>query len=178
LTDDRGVVITTHADRSIDWFNALSEGEARRQLATCLDVPRWIDEVLSKRPYADTSALIETARASATALTEDEVEAALARHPRIGEQAGAGHDAEFSSNEQAGVDRSDVDLARSLAVGNAEYERRFDRVFLIRAAGRSAEEILAELDRRLANTDAAEFAEVVEQLGQIAILRLEEVIKR
>ena len=46
-------------------------------------------------------------------------------------------------------------------------------MFLIRAAGRDAEEILAELDRRLANDDATERAETVDNLRQIALLRLE-----
>ena len=45
-------------------------------------------------------------------------------------------------------------------------------MFLIRAAGRDAEEILAELDRRLTNADAAERAETVDNLRQIALLRL------
>ena len=46
-------------------------------------------------------------------------------------------------------------------------------MFLIRAAGRDAEEILAELDRRLGNDDATERAETVDNLRQIALLRLE-----
>jgi 2-oxo-4-hydroxy-4-carboxy-5-ureidoimidazoline decarboxylase len=49
-------------------------------------------------------------------------------------------------------------------------------VFLIRAAGRDAEEILAELERRLGNDDATERDETVEQLRQIALLRLEQVV--
>ena len=65
------------------------------------------------------------------------------------------------------------DTAARLAAGNAAYEERFDRVFLIRAAGRDAEEILAELDRRLQNDDATERAETVDNLRQIALLRLE-----
>ena len=43
------------------------------------------------------------------------------------------------SGEQAGVDPSAGDTAARLAAGNAAYEERFDRVFLIRAAGRDAE---------------------------------------
>ena len=89
-------------------------------------------------------------------LDDDELEAALARHPRIGERAGAGHDAAFSAREQSGVDRSDADVAARLADGNRAYEERFDRVFLIRAAGRDAAEILAELERRLDNDDETE----------------------
>ena len=60
--------------------------------------------------------------------------------------------------------------------GNLAYEERFDRVFLVRAAGRDGDEILAELERRLGNDDATERAETVEQLTQIALLRLEQVL--
>jgi 2-oxo-4-hydroxy-4-carboxy-5-ureidoimidazoline decarboxylase len=49
-------------------------------------------------------------------------------------------------------------------------------VFLVRAAGRSSEEILAELHRRLGNDDTTERAETVGALRDIAVLRLEQVI--
>ena len=54
-----------------------------------------------------------------------------------------------------------------LRTRNEEYERRFGHVFLIRAAGRSAEEMVTELDRRLGNDPTRERAEVTEQLAQI-----------
>ena len=157
-------------------FNRLSADEARGLLRTCLDVPRWVDELEGGRPYAGWPALRVAAEESAAALTAGELEAALARHPRIGERAGADHDAQHSEREQAGVDPADGEVARRLAAGNAAYERRFDRVFLIRAVGRSAAEILAELDRRLANDDETERDETVRQLGDIAVLRLESTI--
>ena len=157
-------------------FNSLSADEARGLLRTCLDVPRWVDDVERGRPYAGWPALREAAELAAASLTDAELEAALARHPRIGERAGAGHDVEHSRREQSGVDPADRDTASRLAAGNAAYERRFDRVFLIRAAGRSAEEILGELDRRLANDDRTERDETVQQLGEIALLRLESAV--
>jgi 2-oxo-4-hydroxy-4-carboxy-5-ureidoimidazoline decarboxylase len=157
-------------------FNRLSADEAKGLLRSCLDVPRWVDEVEGGRPYAGWAALRLAAEQSAAGLTDEELDAALARHPRIGERASAGHDVEHSEREQSGVDPADVDTATRLAVGNAAYERRFDRVFLIRAAGRSADEILAELDRRLGNDDRTERDETVQQLGEIALLRLEGVV--
>ena len=60
--------------------------------------------------------------------------------------------------------------------GNLAYERRFGHVFLIRAAGRSAEEMLAELRWRLANDEPSERAEVTEQLAQITRSRLERLL--
>ncbi len=159
----------------LDPFNSLPEEEARARLATCLDVPRWVDVVLAGRPYADRGALMNVAEVAAESLDDEELESALARHPRIGERASAGHDARFSAREQAGVDPADADVSRRLAEGNRGYEERFDRVFLIRAAGRSAPEILAELERRLGNDDETERAETVTQLREIALLRLEQV---
>ncbi len=160
---------------ALEEFNALPEAEARARLGTCLDVPRWVDTVVAGRPYGDLGALL-TVAGTAAELDEAELSRALAKHPRIGERASAGHDAEFSSKEQSGVDRSDADVARRLAEGNRAYEVRFDRVFLIRATGRSAPEILAELERRLDNDDDAERAETVRQLREIALLRLEQVV--
>ncbi len=123
-------------------FNAMPAAELRARLEGCLDVPRWVDTVVAGRPYADLDALLAVAGAAAE-LDDDELAAALARHPRIGERAGAGHDAALSAREQSGVDRSDAGVAERLAAGNRAYEERFDRVFLIRAAGRDAPEILA-----------------------------------
>ena len=161
---------------SIADFNDLPADEAGDRLAACLPVPRWVDTVRDGRPYAAWPALEEAAATAATHLDAAELETALAGHPRIGERAGAGHDRAFSSREQSGVDRSDADVAQRLADGNAAYEARFDRVFLIRAAGRDAAEILAELERRLGNDDDTERRETIEQLRQIALLRLEQVV--
>ena len=139
----------------------------REQLLSCLSVPRWADDVLAGEPYADRESLLAAADVSARSLSDSEIDEALAAHPRIGERGGA-----QSQKEQAGIDPSD-----RLAAGNAAYEERFGRVFLIRAAGRDAEEILAELERRLGNTDEAERAETVDNLRQIALLRLEAQLK-
>ena len=141
-----------------------------RRLLTCLDVPRLgrrgARRAALRRPRRGRGA--DGARRRRP-LTDDELEQALARHPRIGERADAArHDAAHSTREQAGVDRDDADVAAALAEGNRAYEERFDRVFIIRAAGRDAPEILSELRRRLDNTDEAERAETVDQLMQIA----------
>ncbi len=166
----------TSTDVSVDDFNALPEAEATRRLLTCLAVPRWATEVAGGRPYPDLAALSARAGAAAAELSDAELAAALDRHPRIGERAGAGHDAEFSRKEQSAVDQNDAATIAALADGNQQYEKRFDRVFLIRAAGRSSAEILAELRRRLDNDDQAERAETVAQLREIALHRLRDVL--
>jgi 2-oxo-4-hydroxy-4-carboxy-5-ureidoimidazoline decarboxylase len=166
----------TGTDVSVDGFNTLGHAEATRRLLTCLNVPRWAEEVAGGRPYADYAELAAQAEASAAQLSDAELAYALDRHPRIGERAGAGHDAEFSSREQAQVDHGDAAVMAALAEGNREYEQRFGRVFLIRAGGRSSSEILAQLRRRLGNDGSTERAETVTQLREIALLRLKDVV--
>lgn len=157
-------------------FNALSGEEARTRLHTCLNVPRWVQTVAAGRPYADWESMARTARSAASHLDEVELVGALAGHPRIGEKASSpDHDAEMSRREQGGVDPGDTEVLAQIVRGNYEYEATFDRVFLIRAAGRSAPEIRDELTRRLGNDAATEREETVAQLREIALLRLETI---
>lgn len=153
---------------------AVPEAELRARLEAALGVRRVVDEVAALAPFGGLETLLTTFRAASARLSEAELAEALAHHPRIGERpAGEGRAAGFSRAEQSSIDADDAELARRIAEGNAAYEQRFDRVFLIRAAGRSRAQILRELERRLGNDDAAERAEVVEQLREIAVLRLE-----
>jgi len=158
-------------------FNEMADDEAARLVLTFLDVPRWAGEVLAGRPYDDPDRVAERMVAASSTITDDELERALARHPRIGERADATvHDAAHSTREQSGVDRDDDDVVRRLTEGNRAYEQRFGRVFIIRAAGRSGPEILDHLRGRLDNTDEAERAVTIDQLTQIAVLRMKEAL--
>ena len=153
-------------------FNQLDAAEAAALLRPCLDVDRWIGEIVAGRPYASADDLLATARAAAKPFTGAELEAALAHHPRIGERArGGSAEAGLSRSEQAGL-ALDGDVEEQLAEGNGAYERRFGRVFLIRAAGRSSTEILHHLKTRLRNDPDTEDEVVADQLRQIALVRL------
>jgi len=153
-------------------FNQLSPEAAGQVLRPCLDVDRWVAAIVDRRPYASVDELLGVAREAANPLTGAELEAALAHHPRIGQQAGGSSpEASLSRSEQSGLDVN-ADVSRRLREGNLAYEERFGRVFLIRAAGRSAEEILAKLETRLGNDQDTEDAVVADQLRQIALLRL------
>jgi len=158
---------------TLDEFNRLPPEQAREALLACAHVGRWADEVTAGRPYASVEDAARAALDAADPWTDEEVDAALARHPRIGERAqGESADASMSRSEQAGVDTSDDDVTRRLAEGNRAYEERFGHVFLIRAAGRSAEEILEQLTERLGNDAETERANAARNLREIAALRL------
>ena len=158
-------------------FNAMDEDAARAAMLVCLDVPRWADDVVAGRPYAGIGDVEAAMTAASATITDAELEQALARHPRIGERADAQkHDAAHSTREQSGVDHGDADLARRLEEGNRAYEERFGRVFIVRAAGRSGADILEHLRHRLDNSDELERAATIDQLTQIAVLRMKEAL--
>lgn len=159
----------------LEEFNSAGRADAAAAVKPALDIPRWIDAIVDARPYASVDALSAAALEAAAPLSEAELDGALAHHPRIGAKVdGTSAEAAHSRREQPSVD--DV-TAAALAEGNRAYEERFDRVFLVRAAGRSAEEILALLQQRLGNTDEQELAVVDQQLREIAALRLAAAIE-
>lgn len=157
----------------LDDFNDEPSGQAGDALRACNAAPRFVAEVLAARPYADPDALVARAEEVARSLSWDEVSVALAAHPRIGDRPeGSSAEAQASRREQSSMTDAAEDTRAALLEGNRAYEERFGHVFLIRAAGRSPEEMLAELRRRLGNDAAAERAEATEQLAQITGLRV------
>lgn len=153
-------------------FNEMDAAEAAAAVRPCVDIDRWVEAVVDGRPYTDVESLLIVADALARSWTGPEVEAALADHPRIGESPhGNGASAAMSAREQSGVGRGSELRARLIA-GNEAYERRFDRIFLVRAAGRDAEEILGLLEQRLENDPETELGVTAGQLREIAVLRL------
>ena len=155
-------------------FNDMTAAQAAEAVRPCVDIDSWVHGVVDGRPYDAVAALLARADDLARAWTPVEVDKALADHPRIGERhAGSGASAEMSGGEQAGIDPQDAEIQRRLAEGNAAYEERFDHIYLVRAAGRSAEEILSLLEQRLGNDPDTEIAVTSGQLREIALLRLE-----
>lgn len=151
-------------------FNAAPADDLRPLLRNCLAVPRWVDTVLTSRPYDSREALLTSAGAAAAELSTDEIHQAIADHPRIGERkAGDQH----SSAEQSGVDTA---LAERLRAANERYEQRFGHIYLVFASGRSGEELLDILESRLSNDPVAELAVVNAELAKITVLRLGKLV--
>jgi 2-oxo-4-hydroxy-4-carboxy-5-ureidoimidazoline decarboxylase len=155
-------------------FNRADPDTATSYVAPCVAISSFARTLVAGRPYPDLPAMMDAARDQAGTWTDAEVEGALADHPRIGERSAAeGASARMSAREQAGVDPADADVQHRLREGNRRYEERFGRIYLVRAAGRTAQEMLDLLEQRLANDSATELAVTRGQLAEIALLRLE-----
>ncbi len=173
---------------TIESLNALPAGLVRPRLLACCSSTRWADEVASGRPYLSAGDLLARSDESVAGLTPADLEEALAGHPRIGERpgtgaaaggqdTGAGHAAEWSRQEQAGVQAADQATARALAAGNQAYEQRFGHIYLVCATGRSAVELLALLQGRLEHDADAEWDVVRRELAKINRIRLRKLLE-
>lgn len=160
-------------------INCCPPDHAAAALLDCCGSTAWANAMVSERPFQSTSALHAAADAQMDRLERDDWLQAFAAHPRIGDSADRGSSAgarSWSSNEQSGMHRASDDLRDRMARGNDAYYQRFGFVFLICATGRSAEEMLAELEARIDNDPDEELAIAAEEQRLITHLRLDKLL--
>jgi OHCU decarboxylase len=136
--------------------------------------------MLARRPFASRDALLEASDAVCAKLSNDQWLAAFAHHPRIGEQRAAAPVSEaaqrWSEGEQRNATGGDDALQDRLREGQRRYEMRFGYIFIICASGRSASEIMSDLEVRLNNDHHTELRTAAEEQRRITRLRLEKLV--
>jgi OHCU decarboxylase len=161
--------VATKAERDLAVLNGLAPADAHQALAECCAAERWITQMERSRPFATPEAALAHAEATFDTLTREDWLEAFAAHSRIG--APRAGDARGAA-EQAGAAAASADEVAALLTGNERYEARFGHVFLIRASGLDAAEMLAALRERLGNPPERELAIAAGQQREITRLRL------
>jgi OHCU decarboxylase len=164
----------------LDRFNALPAKVAAEQLRACCGASRWVEAMLARRPFESVDALLAAADEAWRATGPQDRDEAFAHHPRIGERRPAAPVSPaalaWSAGEQATAAAADAAARAALAEANQAYERRFGRIYIVCAAGRSAEEMLADITVRMRNDPDRERAVAAEEQRKITRLRLETLI--
>jgi 2-oxo-4-hydroxy-4-carboxy-5-ureidoimidazoline decarboxylase len=156
-------------------WNRLSAEEAENEIVACCGSRVWAREMASQRPIADEALLLSVSDQVWRSLSERDWAEAFESHPRIGEWRAPSVDrrwAAWSNEEQRKVSAEADAVKVALAEGNGEYERRFGRIFIVCATGKTGAEILEILRHRLHNDRTTEMREAAEQQRQITRLRL------
>ncbi len=157
-------------------WNRLSAEEAAQEILPCCGSIAWARALVARRPIDDDTSLIAGSDETWWGLGPSDWIEAFSKHPRIGERkaplAASVQSAAWSAQEQRNVADVGESVKLALAEGNREYERRFDRVFIVCATGKSAPEILDILRRRLRNDVSAELREAAEEQRKITNIRL------
>ena len=160
----------------LERWNGLSFEDAENEIIPCCGSRAWARAMAARRPIANEYALLAASDEIWNSLSEPDWMEAFRSHPRIGESSvsgsGEGRSAKWSAHEQGGVAVTEDVVKSALAEANREYERKFDRMFIVCATGKTATEILRIIQRRMQNDRATELCEAAEQQRQITHLRL------
>lgn len=119
-------------------------------------------------PFADSETMLEEADAVWRGLDAEDWLEAFRAHPKIGERTGSA----LSQQEQSGTASASAGQLEELARLNGDYERRFGFIFIVRATGKTTEEMLDALRERLQNPPEIEIHVAAEQQRRITRLRL------
>jgi len=156
------------------WNEADGESAVNAMLACC-GAHKWAASMIAHRPIANESDLHDIADRMWETMKESDWMEAFACHPRIGERTvsqGSSESLTWSQQEQSSISTAAETTLRQLAEGNARYEERFGFTYIVCATGKSPEEMLSILNRRLSSDRAAELREAAEQQRQIMHIRL------
>lgn len=158
----------------LEELNALDEPAALQALMTCCGSARWAMAVIKRRPYRDLAQLQTTAAEAWSHCGREDFLEAFSHHPRIGDKAAL--KLKFAGGEQGSIAKASDATIDALARGNADYEKRFGHIFIVCAAGKSADEMLALLNARLGNDAAQELAIASGEQAKITKLRLAKLL--
>jgi OHCU decarboxylase len=156
-------------------WNDADSGSALDAMIACCGSRRWANAMIAHRPIPDESKLHDIADRTWETMKEADWMEAFACHPRIGERKGShalSQSSTWSEQEQSPVSTAADTTLSQLAEGNARYEEKFGFIYIVCATGKSPEEMLSILSRRLSVDRASELREAAEQQRQIMHIRL------
>jgi len=166
----------------LDYINKLPPTDAEAEFLKCCGASRWAHEMAVARPFASADKVFAEADRVCARLTHEDWLEAFRAHPKIGEHKAATAQTkeaqEWSAKEQSGLERALTDTKTALARGNVEYERRFGYIFIVCATGKTAEEMLDILNRRLTNDEGTEIKMAAEEQRKITRLRLGKLLNQ
>ncbi|MGD0734598.1 MAG: 2-oxo-4-hydroxy-4-carboxy-5-ureidoimidazoline decarboxylase [Terracidiphilus sp.] len=153
-----------------------ADGEAALDaMMACCGSRRWAEAMVAMRPIATVAELSIAADEVWSTMEETDWMEAFACHPRIGErkaERASQQSAAWSRQEQSSADSATGKVLAELAAANVLYERRFGFTYIVCATGKSVEQMLDLLNRRLASGRETELREAAEQQRQITQIRL------
>jgi OHCU decarboxylase len=160
---------------ALDAWNKADEATALDSMIACCGAKRWAAAMVALRPISSVMELSEAADRVWSTMNEADWMEAFACHPRIGERKAAHAMAKseaWSRQEQSSATHAEEKVLAEIARANARYEELYGFTYIVCATGKTAEEMLAILNRRLASNRESELREAAAQQRQITQIRL------
>jgi OHCU decarboxylase len=156
-------------------WNTAGAQTALDAMLACCGARRWAAAMVVLRPISNIVELSAAADRIWSTMEEADWMEAFACHPRIGERKAmhaSRKSGAWSQQEQSSASSAAERVLSDLSAANLLYEQRFGFTYIVCATGKSAEEMLSILNRRLSSDRASELREAAEQQRQITQIRL------
>jgi 2-oxo-4-hydroxy-4-carboxy-5-ureidoimidazoline decarboxylase len=165
---------------TIEALNALTPSEANEQFKLCCGASNWVEKMNQNRPFQDGNEVYKKAASIWFSLSSNDWLEAFTHHPKIGDfdslRKKFHNTKSISKNEQSGLNDAEKSILKDLAESNQLYEDRFGFIFIVCAAGKSADEMLALIKIRLKNNMDTEMLNAANEQNKITQLRLKKLL--
>lgn len=149
----------------LDQFNALTYDEAMKDLLRCCGARRWAARMAAMRPFPSVDAVFALAEKTWAGCDRADAVEAFRQQPRIGEL--------LNVRPRSLMD----DFPKRLTDTHYAYEEKFGFNFVACPTGKTAEELLAQLQERLRNQPAQELRIAAQEQAQIMRIRLGKLVQ-
>lgn len=156
---------------TLDELNGMPAHEAAAAFTRCCGSSRWVEAMVSARPFDSVEDLMKSADDAWETTNEDDWREAFSHHPRIGEGAKG-----WAASEQSGMRDARAGVQDEIAAVNRAYEEKFGHVYIVCATGRSAGEMLAIARERMTNDAATELRLAAAEQHRITGFRLRKLL--
>ncbi len=164
----------------IDEINECDAARFVELLGGIFEHSPWVAErVLAKRPFTDGTELHHEMVMEVREASEQQRHDLLCAHPELaGREAQAGNLTSDSKREQAaaGLNQCSTEELARIKQFNQDYYTKFGFPFIIAVSGLDKLQILAAMEKRLANSPQQEFATAVAEVEKIGRIRLDKLI--
>jgi OHCU decarboxylase len=159
-------------------LNALTHEEFVHIIGPVFERSPWVARMTwAGRPFESVEALNGALCETIADAGVDRQLALLRAHPDLGSGLSNLSAASAREQAQAGLDRLSPQQAQWLAANNDAYRSRFGFPFIVCARLSASELILTSLAARLTHSRDREVAIALKEVGRIALLRLQDVIR-
>lgn len=154
-------------------LNKESTENIGKVMRSCCESDSYVNGMLQKWPFSTEAALYAASDSTCATIDNDEWMRAICAQAEIG----GNKKSRWSTQEQAEASRSNDATLDAIRLISRQYAKRHGFIFMICATGKTGEDILRALKKRLKNRTSDELETAIREHMRICKIRLAKALK-